>query len=94
MDFLKEHLAGHHYHWNTSSNGTAFTGMPGRRLFDPFNGLQVLYIINYFGQSIGLLTLEAGRTLEQMMLKQLPEEIKSEVAVFNWLRVQYLYHSH
>lgn len=93
MHFLKEHLAGHHYYWNTISDTTAFTGTPGRRLFDPFNGQQVLYIINYFGQSIGILTEEAGRTLEEMMLKQLPEEVKSEVAVFNWLRVQYLYHS-
>ncbi|WP_315814601.1 hypothetical protein [Paraflavitalea speifideaquila] len=50
MSFLKEHLAGNHYHWLIATANAAFTGSPGRRIFDPFNGLQVLYIINYFGK--------------------------------------------
>jgi hypothetical protein len=62
-------------------------------MFDPFNGLQVLYIINYFGESIGKLTLDQGRKLETLMLKELPATIKSEMAVFNWLREQYMYES-
>lgn len=93
MSFLKEHLAGNHYHWLTAPVGAAFTGSPGRRMFDPFNGLQVLYIINYFGESIGKLTLDQGRKLETLMLKELPTTIKSEMGVFNWLREQYMYES-
>ncbi|AXY72993.1 hypothetical protein D3H65_02975 [Paraflavitalea soli] len=91
MSFLKEHLAGNHYHWLTAPVGTAFSGSPGRRLFDPFNGLQVLYIINYFGEAIGKLTIDQGRKLETLMLKELPTTIKSEMGVFNWLREQYMY---
>lgn len=94
MLFLKEHLAGNHYYWNATTTDTLFAGSPGRRTFDPFNGLQVLFIINYFGQSIGQLTEDVGRSLETMMIKQLPNEVKSEMAVFNWLRGQYLYFSH
>lgn len=68
-------------------------GEPGRRLFDPFNGNQVLYIINFFGKSLGKLTMTDGQKLEELIIRQLPHDIRSELAVFNWLRGVYLYHS-
>ncbi|HEY4150144.1 MAG TPA: hypothetical protein VGM41_14495 [Chitinophagaceae bacterium] len=91
MIFLKEHLTGHHYSWTGSAN-TLFTGDPSRRLFDRLNGDQVLFIINFFGQSVGKLTLFDGQKVEELILKELPENIKSEMAVFNWLREVYLYY--
>jgi len=92
MLFLKEHLLCRHYNWSTDTGGSKYTGEPGRRLFDPFNGNQVLYIINFFGKSIGMLTVSHGHQLEELMIRQLPAELKSELSVFNWLRDVYLYY--
>jgi hypothetical protein len=91
MIFLKEHLTGQQYSWTGSTNAL-FTGDPSRRLFDRLNGDQVLFIINFFGQSVGKLTLFDGQKVEELILKELPENIKSEMAVFNWLREVYLYY--
>lgn len=92
MYFLREHLANDHYKWTNAVSGSSYTGHPGRRLFDRFNGNQVLFIINFFGESIGKLTLMEGRKIEELIITQLPENTKSEVAVFNWIRGIYLYH--
>ncbi len=53
---------------------------------------QILYIINFFGYSVGNLTIDDGRRIEDLIIKQLPGELKSEIAVFNWLRGKYLYY--
>ena len=92
MFFLKEHLLTRHYHWANVAGAYRYTGEPGRKLFDPFNGNQVLYIINFFGKSLGKLSLTDGHKLEDLIIRQLPEDIRSELAVFNWLRGVYLYH--
>jgi hypothetical protein len=92
MLFLKEHLICRHYNWSTESGGWKYSGEPGRRLFDPFNGHQVLYIINFFGTSIGNLSMNQGHKLEDLIIRQLPENLRSELAVFNWLRGVYLYY--
>ncbi len=91
MTFLKEHLTGLHYNWEGATNAL-FTGDPSRRLFDRLNGDQVLFIINFFGKSVGKLTLTDGQKVEELIVKELPENIKSEMAVFNWLREVYLYY--
>jgi hypothetical protein len=83
MPFLKEDLIGEHYNWNQSS---AFNGAPSRRLFDRFNGNQVLFIINFYGSLSGQFTIQEGRKMEDLILNHLPMEAKSEVSVFNWLR--------
>jgi hypothetical protein len=93
MFFLKEHLLSRHYHWLNDAGTSRYMGEPGRRLFDPFNGNQVLYIINFFGKSLGKLTMTDGQKLEELIIRQLPHDIRSELAVFNWLRGVYLYHS-
>jgi hypothetical protein len=61
-------------------------------LFDPFNGNQVLYIINFFGKSIGKLPMSLGQQLEELMIRQMPQDIRSELSVYNWLRGVYLYY--
>lgn len=91
MKYLKEHLV-HQYSW-PHHTASIYTGMPSRRLFDPYNGVQVLFIINCFYDLIGLTSIQAGRKLEKLIYTQLPAEIKSELAVFNWLKGIYLYHA-
>ena len=92
MYFLKEHLQNGHYNWLIDTTKSIFIGEPGRRLFDRFNGDQVLFIINYFGKSLGKLSLVEGQKLETLIFTQLPDYAKSELAVFNWLIGIYLYY--
>jgi len=92
MNFLREHLRVSHYTWETSCNHSVNTSEPDRRLFDRFNGNQVLFIINYFGKSLGRLTLSEGQKIEALINTQLPQHTKSELSVFNWLRGIYLYY--
>lgn len=91
MQFSKEHMA-HQYNWAINAV-TLYTGSPSRRLFDPNNGSQVLFIINCFCESIGLPALREGRQLEELIATQLPGSLKSELAVFNWLKGVYLYNA-
>jgi hypothetical protein len=89
MKYLKEYLV-LQYNW-PPENATMYTGMPSRRFFDPCNGNQILFIINCFYESIGLLSANTGKKLEELISTQLPPEMKSELAVFNWLKGIYLY---
>jgi hypothetical protein len=91
MLFLKEHLF-NVYNWTVGLNHSVQNNAPDRRVFDRFNGDQVLFIINYFGKSLGRLTVNDGRKIENIISTQLPLEIKSELSVFNWLRGVYLYY--
>jgi hypothetical protein len=93
ISFLREHLISHHYAWTGSVHAPG-KEEPGRRLFNRLDGNQVLNMINFFGQSIGKLTLQDGRRLEELINKQLPDTVKSELSVFNWLRGVYLYYWH
>jgi hypothetical protein len=92
MQFLKEHLRIGHYNWENNSIHSVYASDPDRRIFDRTNGNQVLFIINYFGKSLGRLTLRDGRRIEELISTQLPEYTKSELSVFNWLRGVYLYY--
>jgi len=91
MQFLKEHLKGTHYNLSTEARHKELMSAPDRRIFDRLNGNQMLYLINFFGYSIGKLTIELGQKIENLISKELPVELKSEIAVFNWLRGKYLY---
>ncbi|MEO5563023.1 MAG: hypothetical protein ABIR18_06295 [Chitinophagaceae bacterium] len=84
MPFLKEDLTGSHYNWSNTPD--AYTGQPSRRLFDRFNGDQVLFLINFYGSLSEKFTLLEGRKMEELITNQLPLEAKSEITVFNWLR--------
>jgi hypothetical protein len=91
MDFLKEDLIGENYVWPANDKSFTLT-QPDRRFFDRYNGNQVLSLINFFCTSVGALTLDVGHKIEELILKELPADIKSQVAVFNWLRGKYLYY--
>ena len=91
MQYLKEHMA-FQYDWLPDA-ASRYTGSPSRRLFDPHNGAQVLFIINCFIESIGLNSLNESRKMEELIYTQLPVEMKSEVSVFNWLKDIYLYYA-
>ena len=91
MKYTKDYLV-RQYNW-PPENATMYTGTPSRRIFDPENGNQVLFIINCFCDSIGLMSSNAGEKLEELISTQLPPDMKSELAVFNWLKGVYLYQS-
>lgn len=57
MQFLKEHLSGNHYNWKIKIKHEKLTNTPDRRRFDPANGNQLLYMINFFGVSVGKLSI-------------------------------------
>ncbi|MDI3318345.1 hypothetical protein [Pinibacter soli] len=90
--FLKEHLRQRHYNWSGEPNHSIQNKEIDRKTFDPFNGFQVLFIINYFGKSIGKLTVTDGLKVEELISTQLPVNAKSELSVFNWLRGIYLFY--
>jgi hypothetical protein len=85
MLFQKQNLAGTHYEW-TNISSTLFSGQPSRRLFDRFNGDQVLFLINFYASVSDRFTLEEGLTIEHQIAHNMPDEIRSEISVFNWLR--------
>ena len=85
MYFLKADLSGHDYHWE-DTNQTVFSGTPSRRLFDRFNGAQVLYLINYYASLNEGFNQSLGRKMEELILYKLPADIKSEFSVYNWLK--------
>ena len=86
MLFSKEHLLCHHYNWINETNISAYNGKPSRRLFDRFNGDQVLFIINSFAMLSEKFTLTEAQQIEHLIINQLPLEAKSEISVFNWVR--------
>lgn len=84
--FLKEDMAGTNYHWPAGDGKQVFMGTPTRRLFDRYNGDQVLFIINYYGSQSAGFTAEQGRLIELEIANRLPMEAKSEISVFNWIQ--------
>lgn len=86
MPFLKEDLAGQHYNWSNTDGSSPFAGHPSRRLFDRFNGDQVLFIINFYGALSDRSSVIEARKMEDMINNRLPMEAKSEISVFNWLK--------
>ncbi len=85
MLFQKEHLMGH-YTWADEKSQPVFTGDPTRRLFNRFNGDQVLFIINCSASQESHFTLHDGHILEELILHHLPLQAKSEISVLQWLR--------
>ncbi|MGN6616657.1 MAG: hypothetical protein ACTHJ5_05730 [Ilyomonas sp.] len=90
MHFTKEHLVNKHYKWEAEA-GNESPPASERRFFDRTNGHEMLHMINSFGSSLGKLTLRDGHNLEELIHKELPEDIKTSGAVFKWLKAMYLY---
>ena len=87
MHFQRHHLKGDHYHWDPNPINEMFSGHPSRRLFDRFNGDQVLFIINSFGSMCDEFTPETGAIVEKKISEQLPMDARSEISVLNWLNL-------
>jgi hypothetical protein len=85
MIFLKEHLTGK-YLWHNEEDKSSFTGEASRRLFDRFNGDQVLFMINLFGSLQKTFTIEDGQKIEAYINNRLPLENQSELSVLDYLR--------
>ena len=85
MPFLKENLLHNHYTWSEKEKNPLFHGDASRRIFNRFNGEQVLFIINLCTAASQTLTVEEGRRLEKMIFEELPIDTRSELSVLNWL---------
>jgi hypothetical protein len=84
MHFSKDDLNGY-YKWAVEDRSSLFTGMPTRRLFDRWNGNQVLFLINTILEQSSSSTIEDGKRVEDLLIHHLPVNINSEKSVFNWL---------
>ena len=87
MQYLKEDMNFVHYRWEaeTAPDHTVFAGEPSRRPFDPFNGEQVLFLINSYFASVGRFSVKEARMIENKIVHNAPQDLKSERSVFNWL---------
>ena len=83
MQFLKEHLSAYNYNW---INETTFTGEASRRLFNRYNGNQLLFVLNHYASLIEGFTVNMGLKIEDRLMNQLPVDAKSEISVLNWLK--------
>lgn len=92
MVFQKQDLQYVHYRWETTSEpaSSIYSGEPARRHFDPFNGDQVLFLINYYAEMVGGLTMKKAHLIENRIAYQLPIGMKSEKSVLAWLMEQVL----
>lgn len=90
MGFTKEDMNYAHYKWSSYKKPVmaACSNEPSRRYFDPFDGEQVLYMINYCASIIGNLSLKGAREIENKIAHTLPNEVISERFMFNWLMEQ------
>ncbi len=84
MLFRKEDLLGD-YQWSSGPSSFTFDGAPSRRLFNRYNGEQVLFMINFLAAQDPRFTLEDGHKLERL-INNLPLEAKSEISVLNNLK--------
>ena len=87
MFFTKDHLDGF-YEWMPESQRSVFDGSASRRLFDRWNGNQVLFLINLLLSSSGNFSVGRGKRIEKLIIDFLPADKRSELTVFNWLQTE------
>lgn len=87
MLFLKNDLLGF-YNWGSEPEKMAFDGKASRRLFDRWNGDQVLFIINMMLSNLSNSSVSEGQKIEKLILDRLPSGAKSELTVYNWLQLE------
>lgn len=87
MHFLKTDMEFTHYRWENEpvDFSAALSKEPTRKPFDPYNGMQVLYMINYFLEAVEKFSAREARIIESIIAHQLPKNMKSERSVYNWL---------
>jgi hypothetical protein len=84
MLFSKEHLSSsNNYNW---TDEFIFDGTPSRRLFDRQIGNLLLFIINLYASQSDKFSEDHVQRLEHMLVNKLPEQVKSEISVLNWLK--------
>ena len=84
MPFSKEDLVSADYTWD-SNNLSLLTGSPSRRPFNRYDGNQVLLVINTY-VSTDSVALAEGRRMEDLIRYCLPQDVKSEISAYNWLK--------
>ena len=89
MLFSKEHMNGL-YDWPQERERSVYDGDATRRLFNRYNGNQVLFIINLIMDSCGCRTVDHGTKIERLIINQLPINPSSELTVYNWLRKEFV----
>ena len=82
MHILKEHLSAYKYNW---VNDATYTGEASRRIFDRYNGNQLLFVLNLYASLIDGFTVNMGLKIEDRLMNQLPADLKSEISVLHWL---------
>ena len=87
LSFTKKDLAEVDYVWYDKQTAITLTAPiePSRRLFDRYDGNQILHMINYFAQTIQQCSVQQANMLERLLRNELPFGIKSELSVFRWL---------
>lgn len=83
--FTKDNLT-LEYKWPETPLHSLFTGLPGRRIFDRFNGFQVLFIINAIAALSDAFSTEAVPAIEKTINHHFADEANSELSVFNLLK--------
>lgn len=85
MYYQKQDMDIGNYYWNEVSWQEVFSGSPSRRLFDRFNGNQVLFIINSYAAMFEKFSPQDGKMIEMEISNNLPLDARSEISVFNWI---------
>jgi hypothetical protein len=85
MHFKRQDLEIADYNWDNNSLNDVFSGHPSRRLFDRYNGNQVLFLINSYALIYEKFTVQDGKRIEKELYHNLPLNAKSEISVFNWI---------
>ena len=90
MNITREQLKGTNYLWTEEAiAGKLLHEGPSRRVFNRFNGYQLLAMIQYFAGQYDVTADTDQLKLENMLLHYLPFGLKSELSVFNWLTSTY-----
>lgn len=87
MAFVKQDMDFVRYSWEMEESDASviFSGEPSRRVFDPGNGHQVLFLINYYASVTGQLSVADAQQLENKLARQLPLGKMSELSVLKWM---------
>lgn len=74
------------YNWNTKASSPNLIGAPDKSPFNKNEGNEVLYIFNLLSFIEDCCDLERA---ENLIKNYLPQNIKSQIDVFNWLEINW-----
>ncbi|MFO7982364.1 MAG: hypothetical protein R6V08_02840 [Desulfuromonadales bacterium] len=84
--FSKSDLA-YDYSWTAiDEDDPKVSGEPDSTQFNRKEGYEVLYLINRLAEGWGFNRKESGRELEKMINLSLPEDVRSQEDVKQWIR--------